>query len=139
MRRGYFLEGQLTKVLDHLNSIGIHAHKNHPKRTADGTYIEGEPFDYEVFCSPPHVFDAKEAKGTRWSLSNAKPSQIKHLLNCHNHGAEAYFLVLFQGFILRRFDVTDVVDALANGKGSLGISDGRAWDWQCFRTSSPAP
>ena len=72
MRRGHYLESQIGKVFDHLNSIGIHAHKNHPHRTVEGTYLEGEPFDYEVMSSPPHCFDAKEAQGDVWPLSNAK-------------------------------------------------------------------
>ncbi len=130
MRRGQYLESQIEKVFSYLNSIGVHAHKNHPKRTVDGTYIEGEPFDYEVLCCPPHCFDAKEAEGGAWALSNAKPHQIKNLLNCAAHGVEAYFLVLFERKTLRRFDAEFVRAAIAGGRKSLNINEGRDWNWE---------
>jgi hypothetical protein len=66
-----------------------------------------------------------------WSLKNAKPGQIKALKMCADHGAQAYFLVLF-GRDVRRFDVEDVLDALQNGKKSLKKEDGQAWNWEQF-------
>lgn len=131
-RRGHNLEIQIGRLFSFLNERGVHAHKNHARRTVDGLYLEGEPFDYEIFVSPPHVFDAKECQGNCWSLSNAKPTQIKHLLNCRNHGAEAYFLVLFGGKDLRRFDAEFVRDAIANGRKSLEKFEGKEWDWREF-------
>jgi penicillin-binding protein-related factor A (putative recombinase) len=97
----------------------------------DGIYLEGEPFDYEVFCSPPHVFDAKESKTDRWSLGNAKPHQVKALLDCRNSGAEAYFLVLFPSG-LRRFDAEQVRAAMAEGKKTLRAEEGEVWEWEQF-------
>lgn len=130
MRRGHYLEGQLKKILNCLNERGVHAHKNHPERTTGGVYIEGEPFDYEVLVSPPHCFDAKESGKEAWSLANAKPSQVKHLLNCAEHGAEAYFLVLFKPRTLRRFDVRLVLKAMQEGRSSLHVSEGCDWRWE---------
>jgi penicillin-binding protein-related factor A (putative recombinase) len=115
-----------------LNSAGIHAHKNHAERTVDGVYLSGEPFDYEVMTSPLHCFDAKETQKAAWPLSNAKPHQVKNLLNCKRHGAEAYFLVLFPEQKLRRFDVDYVVDAMKEGRKSLKSDDGEEWDWKQF-------
>lgn len=133
MRRGHYLESQIGKVFEYLGSVGIHAHKNHAKRSVDGTYLEGEPFDYEVFAHGTlHCFDAKEAQRDRWALGNAKPSQVRHLLDCRKHGAEAYFLVLFGNKILRRFDVEYVLLALQEGRGSLRVDEGSEWDWQTF-------
>ena len=132
MRRGAYLEKELQRILCFLNENGVHAHKNHCDRTVDGVYLEGEPYDYEVFANPVHVFDAKEAQGDRWPLSNAKPMQVKHLLNCAAHGAEAYFLVLFGGCDLRRFDVEFVNVAIAAGRKTLDKFEGKSWDWRIF-------
>jgi len=132
MRRGHYLESQLAKVISYLNEQGIHAHKNHPERTVDGTYLEGEPFDYEVMVSPPHCFDAKESEGDAWPLAKAKPSQVKHLLNCRNHGAAAYFLVLFGRKVLKQFDVQLVLEAMQEGRKTLLASEGCDWDWKQF-------
>ena len=132
MRRGYYLEQQLDKVLAHLNAIGIHAHKNHVKRTEGGIYLEGEPFDYEVFAHGKLTcFDAKESHAKRWNLSNAKPMQVKHLLDCHDHGADAFFLVYFvPEHKLVRFDVSMVHKALCGGIKSFTSSEGVPWDWE---------
>ena len=132
MRRGYYLEQQLDKVLAHLNAIGIHAHKNHVKRTEGGIYLEGEPFDYEVFAHGKLTcFDAKESHNKRWSLSNAKPMQVKHLLDCHDHGADAFFLVYFvPEHKLVRFDVRMIHKALCGGIKSFISSEGVPWDWE---------
>ena len=55
MRRGYELENELNRLSKYLNANGIHMHKNHPRRTEQGIYLEGEPFDYEVIsCGEIH-------------------------------------------------------------------------------------
>jgi penicillin-binding protein-related factor A (putative recombinase) len=131
MRRGFYFEIQLEKIIEHLNENNVHAHKNHPRRTTGGVYVEGEPFDYEVFTRRGvHVFDAKESKTDEWSLSNAKAGQIKHLQNCKIiGGAEAYFLVLFEYEHVRRFDVEFVIKSITDGKKSLTKEEGAPWDW----------
>lgn len=131
MRRGFYLENELNRVMTWLNSAGIHAHKNHARRTEAGIWIEGEPFDYEVFCEGAlYCFDAKECAGRRWNLSNAKPAQLNNLLMCARHGARAFFLVLFvETRKIRRFDAEMVRAALAGGKRSLTAEEGAAWDW----------
>ena len=135
-RRGHVLENELEKVMKHLNSIGIHAHKNHARRTLDGTFIEGEPFDYEVFsCGRLFCFDAKECHAARWSLDNAKPAQVKHLLNVKRHGGDAFFLVCFSPDKIRKFDVDVVLAALVDGGKSLAPEEGEEWDWTELRTS----
>lgn len=99
--------------------------------------MEGESFDYEIFVNPVHVFDAKETKGERWPLSNAKPRQLKALLDCSAHGAEAYFLVLFGGEWnreIRRFDADYVKCVMGQGWKSLHRGDGREWDYRIFLT-----
>lgn len=130
-RRGHHLESEIDRVLEYLGSQGIHGHKNHARRTVDGVFLEGEPFDYEVLANGTlHCFDAKECQSKRWNLGNAKPAQINALRQCANHGAQAYFLVCFEGREVRRFDVEQVQAALAAGKGSLTAEEGRAWKWE---------
>ena len=135
-RRGFAFEIQLERLSKHLNSIGVHMHKNHARRTVGGVYIEGEPFDYEILCDGAiHCFDAKECEGARWSLKNAKPHQLNNLLICSKNGAEAYFLVLFKPDRLVRFSADLVQMALSSGKKSLAPEEGVTWDWKEFDIS----
>ena len=135
MRRGHEFEIQLGRLKDYLNSVGVHMHKNYPRRALDGTFIEGEPFDYIVIShGKVHCFDAKECEGRRWSLKNAKFEQVRALLTCERNGAEAYFLVLFKPDKVIRFDATTVCDALQAGKKSLGPEEGAEWDWTELNT-----
>lgn len=131
MRRGFEFENELNRVAKYLNSIGIHMHKNHARRTESGVYIEGEPFDYEVISSGViHCFDAKECTAKAWNLSNAKLSQLNNLLVCQKNGAQAYFLVWFKVFNkIIRFDVDFIKSALIDGKKSLKPEEGKIWQW----------
>ena len=129
-RRGHGFEIQLERLGEYLASIGIHMHKNHARRALDGTFIEGEPFDYEIIRDGKiHCFDAKECEGKRWSLKNAKLRQVHELLVCAKNGAEAYFLVLFKPDRVVRFDAELVRAAIEAGKKSLGPEEGVTWDW----------
>ena len=132
MRRGHILEQRIDDVITHLNSIGIHAHKNHVRRTVTGIYLEGESFDYEVFSHGKFTcFDAKECNARRWNLKNAKRAQVENLLNCQKHGADAFFLVYFVlEHKLIRFDADMVYKSLCGGIKSLFSSEGRPWDWE---------
>ena len=132
MRRGYEFENELNRLAKYLNSIGVHMHKNHAKRTESGVYLEGEPFDYEVLKGGGelHVFDAKECNSKRWNLNNAKLSQLHNMLVCQKNGAQAYFLVWFRlSNKIIRFDVDLIQQALADGKKSLCEEDGKLWQW----------
>lgn len=137
MRRGFEFENELNRVCKYLNSIGIHMHKNHARRTVNGVYLEGEPFDYEVIADGViHCFDAKECAAKSWSLKNAKLNQLNNLLVCQKNGAQAYFLVWFthENKIIR-FDVDVIKQALANGKKSLRPEEGKIWQWTELHTS----
>ena len=113
MRRGYEFENELNRLAKYLDKIGVHMHKNHAKRTESGVYLEGEPFDYEV-----------------WNLNNAKLSQLHNMLVCQKNGAQAYFLVWFRlSNKIIRFDVDLIQQALAEGKKSLCEEDGKLWQW----------
>ncbi|WP_279160516.1 Holliday junction resolvase RecU [Thomasclavelia cocleata] len=127
--RGKQLEKQIDHLIKWIDSIGYHGHKNHPKRLNDGKYIEGEPFDFEIFTpSYKCCFDTKECKSNRWSLENAKPHQVDYLKKCKNCGLDAFFLVYFFNYKrLVKFDVDLIIECLSNDVSSLGVDDGKEW------------
>ena len=137
MRRGHEFEAELNRVSKYLNANGIHMHKNHARRTEQGVYLEGEPFDYEVISGGViHCFDAKECAGKRWNLSNAKLSQLNNLLVCQKNGAQAYFLVWYRNEnAVIRFDAELVRQKLADGQKSLTSEEGVKWEWTELLTS----
>ena len=137
MRRGHEFEAELNRVSKYLNANGIHMHKNHARRTEQGIYLEGEPFDYEVISGGIiHCFDAKECAGRRWNLSNAKMSQLNNLLVCRKNGAQAYFLVWYRNEnAIIRFDAELVRQKLADGQKSLTLEEGKKWEWTELLTS----
>ena len=132
MRRGHNFEAELDRLSKYLNANGVHMHKNHAKRTEQGVYLEGEPFDYEVFSHGViHCFDAKECASSRWNLKNAKLSQLNNLLMCQKNGAQAYFLVWYkEKNLIIRFDAELIKEALKSGKKSLTPEDGEQWEWE---------
>lgn len=140
MRRGFEFEAELNRVSKYLNANGIHMHKNHARRTEQGIYLEGEPFDYEVISGGViHCFDAKECVGRRWNLSNAKLSQLNNLLVCQKNGAQAYFLVWYRSENkIVRFDAEVVKQKLAEGQKSLIPEEGKKWEWTELLTSKNA-
>ena len=133
MRKGGNLEREIDKVLKFLDSQGIHGHKNHAKRAPDGTFIQGEPFDYEVFSpSKTYCFDAKECQSKAWPLSAAKLSQVNNMLKCSKAGCESFFLVYFTSIHkLIRFDIKTVQEKLGQ-RGSMSPEEGVEFDWQVF-------
>lgn len=119
-RRGYQFENKIKKVCEYVEAIGGHAHKNHAERLQDGTYIKGEPFDYEIFLpNYKAVFDAKEVKGDVWNLKDKDVKQAENLKHCKNVGLNAYFLILFNQKELLEIDVDDVIKELQKGKKSI--------------------
>ena len=82
-RRGYIFENQIKKVCEYVEAIGGHAHKNHAERLQDGTYIKGEPFDYEIFLpNYKAVFDAKECKTRKWHMVDKDIKQCNEMKKC---------------------------------------------------------
>lgn len=137
MRRGYEFENELNRVSKYLNANGIHMHKNHARRTEQGIYLEGEPFDYEVISGGIiHCFDAKECSQDSWILKNAKLNQLNNLLVCRKNGAQAYFLVWFKKTNqIIRFDAEVIQKALTEGRKSIKAGEGKTWQWTELVTS----
>lgn len=131
MRRGHKLEQELGRLVEYFNSIGVHAHKNHVKRTVSGVYLEGEPFDYEIFKEGKlYCFDAKECQGDKWPISNGV-KQLASLRDLAAHGAEAFFLVWFvKTNQLIRFDIGCVFKAIDDKKTALSPQEGVPWKWE---------
>lgn len=146
-RKGAALEKWLDDICTQLNSMGCHAHKNHPRRSYDGFYLEGEPFDYEFFINGQiHCFDAKE------NMSGVNEWQILHtgaigekinartmreainLMNCAKGGAQSYFLVFFGNEKsdvfnkLIRFEASIIYAAMMNKETHIHYSEGQIWD-----------
>jgi penicillin-binding protein-related factor A (putative recombinase) len=133
VRRGQYLESQLNGIIKILRDYGIFGQKSHSKRMANGTYLQGEPFDYLILARGKMIcFDAKECHGDRWNLkTNAKLSQVENLLLCKANGADSFFLVLFvPQYKLVKFDVEMVRDAVIRGQKSFTSREGELWQWE---------
>ena len=115
MRRGFEFEAELSRLSKYLNANGIHMHKNHVRRTEQGVYLEGEPFDYEVLRGGIlHCF----------------------LLVCQRNGAQAYFLVWYRDInAIIRYDAELIKQKLADGVKSVTPEEGIKWEWTELLTS----
>lgn len=128
-RRGYQFENKIKQVCDYVEEIGGHAHKNHAERLQDGTYIKGEPFDYEIFLpNYKAVFDAKECKTNKWHMADKDIKQCDEMKKCKNAGLKAYFLICFEGHDVRMIDVDTVIESLKYGCKTIPAADNPKWD-----------
>lgn len=128
-RRGFIFENQIKKVCDYVEAIGGHAHKNQPERTIDGTYIKGEPFDYEIFLpNYKAVFDAKECKTKKWHMVDKDIRQCNEMKKCKNAGLKAYFLICFEGKRVRMVDVDTAIATLKGGSKIISEEGNPTWD-----------
>lgn len=129
MQKGRSFEKEIEKVIDFINKNGGHAHKNYAHRLQDGTYISGEPFDYEVFYKDYRaVFDAKECAEEIWHMKLKDIKQCNELKKCKNCGLDAYFLIFFEKNEVKQIEVDDVIKVLENGKKSINKNLGREWE-----------
>ncbi|MGL6202577.1 MAG: Holliday junction resolvase RecU [Lachnospiraceae bacterium] len=124
--RGKSLEKAVKKLFESYASRGIHCQQNQPEKLHDGTIVNRHGFDFQVFYDGKFLaFDAKECQTGRWNLSNAKIHQIKALVDVHNNGGMAFFMVYFTGIKkLIKFPAVQVQKSLSEGKKSLSSSDG---------------
>ena len=128
-RRGFIFEIQVKKVCEYVEAIGGHAHTNHAERLQDGTYIKGEPFDYEIFLpNYKAVFDAKECKTNKWHMVDKDIRQCDEMKKCKNAGLKAYFLICFEGHDVRMIDVDTAIEILKYGSKTIPAADNPKWD-----------
>lgn len=136
MQKGKYLESQIDKLCKYINAVGFHAHKNHPLRTVDGTFLAGEPYDYEIFArrngAPYHAcFDAKECMEFSWHMKKKDIKQAEALKHCKNAGVDAFFLIYFVPLgTLLKIDVDDVIAVLQSGSKTVPSTLGVPWDVQ---------
>lgn len=128
MQKGRDFEKRVEKVLDYIDSIGGHAHKNNAFRTIEGDFIKGEPFDYEAFIPGYHcVFDAKKSATDVWHMQKKDLIQANNLKKCKNAGLNAYFLICFENNDVKEIDIDKVVDVLERGSKSIPKKLGTEW------------
>lgn len=134
MLRGKNIELLMGKVIDVLRSKGYFAIKLYPKRTHNGDYIEGEPFDYLIIKNGKVIaFDTKEAKKEKWYIGNAKLSQIKFLRMIKKNGGEAFFLVYFYPY--EKFIKYDIDLIINTDEKFLTPGKGEVWELKTFLNS----
>lgn len=120
MQKGRSFEKQIEKVIDHIEKLGFHGHKNYAKRLEDGTYIAGESFDYEIFLPDRHdCFDAKQCDTDTWHIVKKDVRQVNELKKCKNAGCNAYFLICFENKDVRMIDVDLVINYLIKNIKSI--------------------
>lgn len=120
MQKGRGFEKQIEKVIDHIEKLGFHGHKNYAKRLEDGTYIAGESFDYEIFLPNRHdCFDAKQCDTDTWHIVKKDVKQVNELKKCKNAGCNAYFLICFENKDVRMIDVDLVINYLMKNIKSI--------------------
>lgn len=123
-----YLESQIDKIIDKVNAMGYHGHKNNPNRTIDGIFLSGEPYDYDLFLpNYKACFDAKMCDAEKWHMQKKDIKQSNYLKKCKNSGMDSFFLVYFtKKKKLVMFDVDIVIEKLKTTK-SIEIEVGCEW------------
>ena len=122
-------ENQINKLVDSIIKSGYFGTKLHPHRLHDGTYVDGEPFDYMI-ALPEYkaCFDAKSIHGDSWKFEKKDIKQAANLKHCKNAGLDSFFIVYF--FKLRKmikFDVDVFLNVLAEKRKYLKPDEGTEW------------
>lgn len=129
MQKGRSFEKQIEKVIEYIEKIGFHGHKNYAKRTSEGLFLEGECFDYEIFLPKRHdCFDAKQCNTDTWHIVKKDLRQVNELKKCKNAGCNAYFLICFENKDVRMIDVDTVIEYLKQNKKSIKKGGLPSWD-----------
>lgn len=127
-QKGRRLEKEVDKLLDYIALMGYHGHKNHPLRTSDGKWIQGEPYDYDIFLPGYHAaFDTKECATRSWHMLPKDIRQTDTLLRCQKAGLDAFFLILFEGKVLRKVPAKMAADILESGHKTVHMEDCEVW------------
>ena len=134
MRKGSSLETKINKLIDHVDGNGYFAQRNHPRRSLDGRFLEGEKFDYIIVTPTQRLaFDAKECHADKWRFTDKEIRQANNLKKCKNSGFEAFFLIyFFTAQKLLAFDVDVFAAALKEGRKYLTQDEGSEWSWTNF-------
>ena len=127
-QKGRRLDKEVDKLLDYITLMGYHGHKNHPLRTSDGQWLQGEPYDYDLFLPGYHAaFDTKECATRSWHMQPKDIRQADTLLRCQKAGLDAFFLILFEGKVLRKVPAKLASDTLEAGHKTIHMEDCEVW------------
>lgn len=94
------LENNIDKLIKYINENNLgFGWKNHPNRTHEGTYKQGECFDYVIINSNGvFCFDAKETIKDRWVIKAKDIKQGANLEKVSTYGHDCFFLIYFKQF-----------------------------------------
>lgn len=127
-----YLESQINKLVSQINDkkLGF-GWKNHPNRTHDATYLQGEPFDYCILTKKVKIcFDAKETDKAVWNIAKKDIVQAKNLYLASLSGVECFFLIYFiTQKKLVRIKIDKFLEILAERK-HIKITDCQSWDYR---------
>ena len=127
-RKGRSLERAQAHVLKLYQQQGIACHANNALVAPGGQVVEGEPYDFEaLYQGTFYAWDCKECAGNRWPLpKGSQLHQVKDLLDVHNNGGQAFFLVLYtsKGNQVMRYDAKLVCDLITQGEASVTLEQG---------------
>lgn len=128
-------EQKVDKLIDHVNAKGYFAHKLCSRRTAEGKYLEGEPFDYLIDLPGKMLrFDAKESHELSWHIKPKDIKQTENLKRCKNTGADAFFLIYFYPVKkMLRVNVDYVIKILGEGRKSIKHTECDEWFWEVLK------
>lgn len=131
-----YLEREINLLISKINEMNIGlGWKNNPTRLFDGTYVEGEKFDYTILTRYKMAcFDAKETIKTVWNIANKDIKQAKNLELCSKSGVWCFFLIYFSTTkSLLYIDIKDFTKILVGeGRKHIKPEDCKPFDYKLF-------
>ena len=124
-------ENQLDKLIRVVNQGYGFGWKNNPDRNYQGTYINGEVFDYVILSRKCNMFfDAKETIYDKWQVRKKDEKQAVNLLKVAETGNEAFFLIHFKNE--RKSMKIDIQDfwKIRQQRKHIKITDCKMWDYK---------
>jgi penicillin-binding protein-related factor A (putative recombinase) len=127
-----FLEYEINKLISYVNDNNLgFGWKNHPNRLYNGTYVDGEPFDYVIFTRKhKYAFDAKQTEQSVWNICKKDKVQAYNLLKLSKSGINCFFLIYFiSPKKLVRISITDFFKILEQ-RSHIKITDCKIWNYK---------
>jgi hypothetical protein len=92
-----FLESQINKVIKYINENNLgFGWKNNPNRNYQGTFLDGEPFDYNIITpTKSYFFDCKQTELLHWQVLKKDVKQLLNLNKIADCGHDAFILIYF--------------------------------------------
>lgn len=124
-----YLEYQIDKLIEKIDKLGFHAHKNNPHRNHEGQYLKGEAYDYDLFLpNYKACFDAKMSEKEYYTILEKDIKQLNNLKKCKASGMDSFFLIYFKKLNkLLKFDVDIIISQLKESK-RINYKLGEVWN-----------